>query len=118
MQKSTERQAPEVPSWTLPFDELAQIFSLAAPRLVRFPYPAFDLVFSCSNFGIWPTTSLGFIHPPDRILVDGKSSVLDTLAVLLMAQCESHTGGRFTVTPNHAFRTKDRLLLASFELSA
>lgn len=108
----------QVPNWILPFDELAQIFSLAAPRLMRFPYPAFELVFSCSSFGIWPTTALGFIHPPDRILVNGKSPVLDTVAALLMAQAESRTGGRFTITPNHAFRTKDRLLLATFELSA
>lgn len=107
-----------VPCWTVTLEELADLHAAARPRLIRFPYPTFPLIFSCSPNGIWPTTSLGYTQPGDRHYVDGRSNILDTVAHLMMSRADSATGGRFTVTLDGATRTRDAAPIAHFELTA
>jgi len=106
------------PTWTVTFDDFTRALVAAAPRLTRFPYPVFPLVFSCSVNGVWPTTCLGYMSAATRQYVDGRSNIVDAVAHLMMSRHDSWQGGRFTVTLDGAFRTRDRSPLARFELAA
>ena len=99
------------------FEEWTELFRLAAERLARFPYPANEVIFSCSPHGIWPTTRRGFISPHERTLIDGKSRLLDTIASLMLSEPVA-VGGRFTVTSEGAFRTRNLMPVCLFELGA
>ena len=107
-----------IPHWAVSFDDLAKLFTVAAPRIARFPYPTFPLIFSCSPNGVWPTTCLGFMPPDTRQYVGGQSNILDSIAQLMMSDPDSWRGGRFTITLDGAVRTRDDAVLARFELAA
>ena len=107
-----------VPHWTVTLDEMTDVVVAARPRLIRFPYPTFPLIFSCSPNGIWPTTSLGYTPPGDRHYVGGRVNILDAVAHLMLNDAASTSGGRFTITLEGATRTRDATPIAHFELTA
>ena len=41
-----ETTSPPVPTIPVTFEQITQVFQLAAPRLAWFPYPKHELVFS------------------------------------------------------------------------
>ncbi len=102
MQQPTPTTTPTI---SVSFDELTEIFELAAPRFERFPYPQNPLMFSCSPNGVWPTTRRGYVPPAERSYVTGRNKILDTINVFILAQhCD--IGGRFVLDLNGA-RTAD-----------
>jgi hypothetical protein len=105
------------PTWSVLLADLLEIYRLAAPRFQRFEYPDFPLIFSCSTNGVWPVTRFGFMPPGERVMVSGRSSILDNVACLLMCVRGSTQGGRFTLDADGAQRTKDALVLARFEVT-
>jgi len=117
MQSPSDLQE-SLPYWTITLDEFATVLVQATPRLVNFPYPVYPLVFSCSSNGIWPTSSLGYMPPATRRYIDGKSNILDALAQVMTSRHNSSNGGRFTVTLDGAFVTRDNAPLARFQLTA
>ncbi len=110
--------APTVPKLEITIADIVEILVLAKPRLERFDYPTYPLIFSCSSNGIWPATKFGPIAPSERTLVDGRSPVLDIVARLMMMDSCSRLGGRFTITLEGAFRTSGGAPIAMFALSA
>jgi hypothetical protein len=118
MTMQSPTQTTPVPHWIVPFADLVRIFELAEPRLRRFDHPAHPLIFSCSVNGIWPTTCLGPTPVCERVMIGGQSALLDATADLLMHTCDSTRGGRFTVTLDGVFRTRDGAVLAQIELTA
>jgi len=113
-------QPPQIalPNWSVTLVDFNRLIAAAQPRLIRFPEAPFPLVFSCSANGIWPVTRRGYMPPVERSYVDGMSDVLDAIARLMMREPNSSIGGRFSVTFDGAYRTRDFVLLANFELTA
>ena len=109
---------PEVPELEITLADIVEILVLAKPRLERFDYPAHPLLFSCSSNGTWPTTNLGPVAPLERTMVDGQNVLLDIVSRLMMLNSSSRQGGRFTITLEGAFRTRDGSPIAMFALSA
>lgn len=99
------------------FDEFAEIFELAQPRLERFPYPRHDLTFSCSRSGIWPSTRQGYVQPTERTLITGRSRTLDIVAAILIGWHDPR-GGRFTIDLEAARVASTRQLICRLEVVA
>lgn len=106
-----------VPLWEVTIDEYSKIVIAAGPRLVRFPDPTLPMIFSCSSNGVWPTTKLGFMPKDSRQYLTEDDYLLIGIAQVMMSDPDSRTGGRFSVTLNGAFRTRDGMPIVDFELA-
>ena len=105
------------PTISVSFDELTEIFELAAPRFEWFPYPQHPLVFSCSPNGVWPTTRRGYVPPAERCYVTGRNNILDTITVLIPGQ-HCNIGGRFIIDMNGARTANSGEQICHFEVGA